>query len=429
MTTIPVVKIAFDLTLAGAGAFFTINSTPMGGTAISGALPIAGDVLTDVTDRVRSISVRRGRSRETDRFDAGVATVVVDNRDRLFDPTAGTAVSPFAPSLKPRKALTIEANGQAVFTGQVEDIDLEFRPDGDNVTVFKAADGFTLLNQVTLPSGTATAELSGARVNDILDQSGWPTARRQVDAGQATLGADVIGDNVNALEYLNTIAASDPGSVFIGRNGAFTFRDRLSNQTPGSIAFSDNPVTGITIPGTGFVLSVEKLDEDTLGEAALGLPFSDLAVEFGTERLHSQIEIVYTGGTAVALNTAAEIAYGLDVLRVNTLLSNSNQAQNLADFYAERFGEPIARINALTIPVDTLSGVALGNVLGLDLGDVVFIQFTPNGIGAPLFQTVVIESIEHQITPGSHRMRLTLSQSLGGFVLDVSSLDEDLLGF
>jgi hypothetical protein len=88
MSTFPTVKIAFDLTLAGAGDFFTIGSTPIGGTAISGAQPIAGDVLTDVTDDVRSISVRRGRSRETDNFDAGVANIVVDNRTRLYDPAA-----------------------------------------------------------------------------------------------------------------------------------------------------------------------------------------------------------------------------------------------------------------------------------------------------------------------------------------------------
>ena len=59
----PTVKIAFDLTLAGGGDFFTIGATPIGGTAVSGAFPIAGDVLTDITADVRSITTRRGRSR------------------------------------------------------------------------------------------------------------------------------------------------------------------------------------------------------------------------------------------------------------------------------------------------------------------------------------------------------------------------------
>ena len=402
MTTNPVVKIAFDLSLAGSGAFFTIGSTPIGGTAVSGAQPIAGDVLFDVTSDVRSISVRRGRSRETDRFDAGIASVVLDNRSRLYDPAAGTAVSPFAPSLRPRKALTIEAGGQAVFTGQVEDIDLDYDLSGNNVTAFKASDGFTLLNQITLTPGTATPELTGDRLANVLTDAAWPVARRDLDAGQATLGADVIGDKVNAVASLNTVAASQPGAVFIARDGAFTFRDRLSPQLSTGVLFDD---TGA------------------------GIPFSDVQIEYGTERLHTTIEVAYTGGTAVATNAASEVEYGIDVLRVQTLLSNDSQAQTLADFYSSKFGEPLVRIQGLTIPVDALSGVELGQVLGLDLGDQVTVSFTPNGIGDPLEQIANVESIEHTIDPGRHIVRVSLSQGLSGFVLDSSSLDVDTLGF
>jgi len=40
----------------------------------------------DVTAFVRSVSIRRGRSRELDRFSTGTATVVFNNEDRRFDP-------------------------------------------------------------------------------------------------------------------------------------------------------------------------------------------------------------------------------------------------------------------------------------------------------------------------------------------------------
>jgi hypothetical protein len=398
----PTVKIAFDLTLAGGGDFFTIGATPIGGTAISGAFPIAGDVLTDITADVRSITTRRGRSRETDKFDAGSATIVVDNRDRKYDPAAGTAVTPYAPSLKPRKALTVDAAGQAIFAGQVEDIDLDYNTSGDNLTIFKASDGFTLLNQVNLTPGTATSELTGARVVDVLNDAGWPTARRDLDTGEATLGADVIGDRVNALDYLNQIAASEPGSVFIARDGRFAFRDRISPQVPTGFVFSDDGV---------------------------GIPFTDLAIEYGTERLFTSIEVVYNGGTATASNAAAELEYGVNVLNVNTLLSNLDQAQTLADFYAGKFSAPLVRINALSVIVDALTPVQQGQVLSLDLGDQVSVQFTPNGIGDPIVQNVAVESIEHQISPALHSVRLTLSQTLAGFILDSSKLDEDTLGF
>jgi hypothetical protein len=402
MTINPVVQIAFDLSLAGAGNFFTIGSTPIGGTAVSGAQPIAGDVLVDVTNDVRAIQVRRGRSRETDRFDAGVATVTLDNRTRLYDPAAGTAVTPYAASLKPRKALTVAANGQAVFTGQVEDIDLSYDVSGDSVTTFKAADGFTLLNQATLTPGTATPQGTGARINAILTDADWPVLRRAVDTGNATLGADVIGDRQSALDYLNLIAASEPGPIFVARDGKVAFLSRAAGQLPSGVEFRDD---------------------------GLGIPFTGLSVEYGTERLHNVIEIVYTGGTATATNAASQVAYGIDALTVNTLLADGTQAQNMADFFASRFGEPLVRVTGLDVRVDALTGTDLGAVLGLDLGDQVTIVFTPNNVGDPLVQSVVVESIEHNITPGEHTMRLTLSETLAGFILDTSRLDIDTLGF
>jgi hypothetical protein len=48
---------------------------------------LAGDILEDVTDEVRSVTVRRGRSRELERYQAGAATVVLDSQDRKYDPS------------------------------------------------------------------------------------------------------------------------------------------------------------------------------------------------------------------------------------------------------------------------------------------------------------------------------------------------------
>jgi hypothetical protein len=79
--------------------------------------------------------------------------------------------------------------------------------------------------------------------------------------------------------------------------------------------------------------------------------------------------------------------------------------------------------------VDGLTGTQLGTVLALDLGDQVTVEFTPNNIGDPIVQDVVIESIEHTIVPGRHTMSLSLSAAVSGFILDTSRLDEDTLGF
>ena len=65
---------------------------------------------------------------------------------------------------------------------------------------FVCSDGFVYLNNQTLGAGTATAQLSGARVNAILDNEfvQWPATDRDIDTGAELLGADVIADNQNA---------------------------------------------------------------------------------------------------------------------------------------------------------------------------------------------------------------------------------------
>lgn len=398
----PTVRIAFDLSLAGAGDFLTLDD-PVKGLLDGTTFKLAGDVFEDVSADVRSVSVRRGRSRELTAFTAGQASVVLDNRDRLYDPTAGTATSIYGPSILPRKAIAIEVGGAALFTGIVEDWDLQFSLDGDAITTAKSTDGFTLLAGETLTPGTAVAQGSGARVSAILTDVDWPLSKRRIDTGVASLGADVIGDNVTALSYLQSIDVSEGGALFVAKDGAVEFLERTATQGALVMSFTDD--------GTG-------------------VPFSDISLEFGTESLFTQVTVEFTGGTAVATAGTAVIGnYGLSELSIKTLLADSIEAQDIADFYLFRFSEPQVRIDQLEVRINALTPVQQGQVLDLELGDPVGIVFTPQGIGDPIERTVVVDQIEHNITPGDHNVRLNFSQTLTGFILDLDRLDEGRLGF
>ena len=399
---IPTVRIAFDLSLAGAGNFFTLDD-PTKGELDNATFLLAGEVFEDVSDDVRSVSVRRGRSRELTAFTAGQASVVLDNRARLYDPTAGTATSPYGPSILPRKALSIEVGGQALFTGIVEDWDLQFSLDKDAVTIAKGTDGFTLLAGETITAGTATAQGSGARVSDILDDVDWPIARRRIDTGVASLGADVIAENTTALSYLQTIDVSEGGALFIAKDGSVEFLERTASQGTPVMSFADD--------GTG-------------------VPFSDISLEFGTESLFTQVSVEYVGGTAVATAGSAVIGnYGLTQLTVKTLLADSDEADDIADFYLFRFSEPQVRFDQLEVRMNGLTDAQQLQVLDLELGDPVDIVFTPQGIGDPIERVVVVDQIEHNITPADHNVRINFSQTLTGFTLDLDRLDEGRLGF
>ena len=399
---IPTVRIAFDLSLAGAGSFLTLDD-PVKGVLDGATYKLAGDVYVDVSNDVRSVSVRRGRARELTAFTAGQATVVLDNRARLYDPTAGTAVSPYAPSILPRKAIAIEVGGDALFTGVVEDWDLQFTLDRDATTSAKCTDGFTLLSGETITAGTATPQLSGARVTSVLDDVDWPASKRRIATGVTSLGADVVGENVNALAYLQSIDISEGGGLYIAKDGSVEFLERTASQVPPTVSFTDN---------------------------GAGVPFSDISLEFGTETLYTRVSVDYTGGTVVVDANADSLnKYGLIDFNVKTLLADETEAANVADFYLFRYSVPIVRINGLEVRINGLTPAQQSQVLSLELGDPVGVVFTPQGIGSPIEQTLVVDQIEHSMTPADHNVRFNFSQTLTGFILDTDRLDTGRLGF
>jgi hypothetical protein len=106
------VELAVDLAANGIGDYFTLDDSTkgiLGGTVYK----LAGDVLVDLTSYVRSVQVRRGRSRVLERFQPGIAEVVLDNRGRIFDPT-------YAPTSLTRTNLLTNPSPSALNTAGLE---------------------------------------------------------------------------------------------------------------------------------------------------------------------------------------------------------------------------------------------------------------------------------------------------------------------
>jgi hypothetical protein len=409
------VRIAFDLAAGGVGNFFTLDD-PVKGELDDAPFGLAGDILEDVTQDVRTVSIRRGRSRELERYQAGAATVNLDNSARKYDPAAGTAVTPYGASMRPRKAVSITAGGAPVFSGVVDDWDLDYSLDGNHISSVKITDAFAFLAQQEIQPHTATAQATGARIEAILDRSeiAWPDSRRDIDTGVATLQADAIGGTaadpkpVNALQYLQKVDTSEQGALFIARDGRLTFRDRSSLQILTDTKFADD--------GTG-------------------ISYVNVAASYGSEELRNRITVTRLGGgTATAEGTASVAAYGaIDYELRDTLLADDTQAQDLADLILARYEEPLLRIDAIEVVLDALPDPQVAQVLGLELGALVQVVYTPSSIGDPIDQFVRLDQIEHSIDPTQHRVRLSFSQGEPpALVLDSATfglLDVNTLGF
>ena len=402
----PTVEIGFDL--VGANANLLTLDNPVKGKLNDPAYPLGGQIFYDVTDKVKSIATRRGKNRQLDEFDAGLANVVFDNNDRTFDPEYVN--SPYYGQIIPKRAIRIFSGGNPVFQGVIDDWNLNYDPGGFSEASAAASDAFTLFNTQTLPAGTATAQKSGQRVNAILDLAdvNWSTQDRNIETGLTTLGSDVYDQDANVLEYLRIVARSEPGNLFIGKDGRVVFTDRNAAPTSGEVTLSDD--------GTG-------------------IPYQGMKVVYGSELLYNEIVIgSLAAGTVVARDTASIADYGvLNLTQTGLLMSDPTYVQSLAIYYASKYSQPEYRFESVDIVIDELSDAQQQAILGLEIADFVTIKFTPNGIAPAIEKIAEIIRIDDDITPESHVVSLGFA-TLDYFLLvlddpEFGKLDRGALAF
>jgi hypothetical protein len=228
--------------------------------------------------------------------------------------------------------------------------------------------------------------LSGERINAILNlpEVSWPTDRRNIDPGKQLLQADTIAANTNTLEYLQKVTESEPGSLFVGKNGRVNFRDRTTDAS--------------------------SVDLVVLSDDGVGIPYQEIRVVFGAELLYNQVIVSrLNGGTAIAENEASQREYDITTLSISDLLMDSDlQAENLAKFLVGKYSEPEYRFESLTVEIETLTPEQQDDILGLELGDVVEVKFTPNNIPPAIDRFVEIIRIDQRVTPTSHKITFGL---------------------
>jgi hypothetical protein len=137
----PVVSSGFPV----AGVFIAFTDGPY----------VAAPAWTEVTTYVRGLSIHRGRSSDFDQFDTGTAQLVLDNRDRRFDPfyTSG----PYYTYLTPRRQIRVvgEANGviYEVFRGYIAGWPVEWTDAGyDSTVTIQAFDALGLMANEVVPT-------------------------------------------------------------------------------------------------------------------------------------------------------------------------------------------------------------------------------------------------------------------------------------
>lgn len=351
------IKIELGFTPLGTAApFFTLDDA-VKGVLDSPTYVLGGEVLADISQYARQVRITRGKSRELDRFRAGSASVAFNNNERVFDPSY--TLSPYYGQIQPKRRLRVTVDNVVQFDGTVDDWDVSYEPGGYSLAVANATDAIQNLANLSLNDFAPTNELSGARVNSVLDEISWEPTRRDIDLGSVTLTGGTVATGTNAFTYLQTVSQSEPGDLFISKDGKVAFVDRYAPITGSTPYFSD--------------------DGQEIG-------YERISTIVGSELLYNNITVTSSAGTATAVDTNSVEIFGEIDYELETLLADSGEITNLANFLLQRYANPQYRINDITVNLKTQTTQNREAILGIDLGKIVQVSFTPSGI-PPAFVT------------------------------------------
>lgn len=379
------VEVGFDLVLP-TGPFFTLDD-PVRGKLDNTSYTLAGFQYYDITDYVTNISLARGKSDQLTNISPGDFVVELNNRTRAFDPLY--EASPFYGNIIPKRLVRYSVNGVQRFQGVIDDWNLNYTPDGNATASFVASDGFVYLNNQTLGSATATAQLSGARVTSILDDPyvAWPSDNRDIDSGTITLGTDIIPEDQNVLSYLQAIEQTELGLFFISKAGVATYRDRTHTPTTTSIV--------------------------ALADDGSGIKYQNLQISYGSEDLANEVVSVSAidGTTVTVTDTNSQNEYGIFNLTLDNLLTASSSVlEGISTALVSQYSQPVYRFTSVEIRLNDLTLAQQNSILGLELGDFVSVTFTPSNLPPAITRYAEVIRMHDEVSiTGEHIMTLGLN--------------------
>ena len=376
----------------------------------------SASVIVDVSNQVDSIQTIRGRNAQADQFQTGTLSLRIVDQNGDFNPQnpSGPYYNLLTPMRKVQITATYGATTYPIFSGFITSYTTTTPKNANDVvyTTIQAVDAFRLAQnaQISTVAGTSAGQLSGARINALLDAIDWPVSMRDVDAGLTTMQADPSTARTS-LAAMQTVEISEYGALYVDAAGSFVFQDR--NVTAGSTGatptvFNDN---GSDI---SYFNAVWRLD-DTL--------------------VYNSASVTRTGGTAqTAINQPSIDKYFVHSYNQQNLLMQTDAvALDYAQAYVASRAETSIRCDAIQLDLYT-DNYNLGIIAALDLDyfDPVTITTNQPG-GSTLTKTLQVFGVAQSITPNSWKTTLTtLEPIIDGFILDSSIyglLDSGVLSY
>ena len=387
----------------------------------------------DVSADVRAVNINVGRQRVLDTFTAGTARIALNNDDAKYGPLSGGTYSD-AQWINSEVRVLVYLNSASqptpLFRGLCDDIDVVFPDSKSSVLQVKASDGLSklarteLVDDINGVTGNATfaEQVGSARFTAVLDnaQVDYPDESspvdRAVDTSEVTMAAETVA-RLQTSTYLARLAQSEDGAIYCrhgipgGAAAASTYRGNVLTYKK---RFASSTATGLTFGGTS-------------GAESQRPDFTKTTVQFGSELLYTRG--IYAGSTGddqtYDENVIGQPAYGIrTIVRRNLLNLNNADVLAACKNFVALHSTPVLRISSMDCKPRAMTDAQAEKVAKLGVWDGVSIQFQPAGASVALLETVRIEGVRHDITPGDWTMRLTTSGSGASqfFILD-STID------
>ena len=405
--TVPVVNAIINFSTGPSFAQAFIIGQGIFGTNV---LADSAAVIVDVSDQVLSVQTRRGRNALSDQFQTGNLTLKIVDENGDFNPQ--NPASPYYTYLSPMRKVQITATYSGVtypiFQGFITSYVTTYPKETDNVayTTIQAVDAFRLANnaQISTVTGASAGDLTGTRINQILNTISWPTSMRDIDPGLTTVQADP-GTNRTALEALTTIENTEYGALYVDASGSFVFQDRS--------------VTVSSIGGTPTLFA----DNGT------GIYYSNASWILNDVLVFNKATVSRVGGSPqVTFNQASIDKYFLHSYFLNDLMMQTDAvALDYARAYVASRAETSIRVDSITLDLympNYNAGILAS--LQLDFFDPITVLTTQPG-GSTIQKTLQIFGVSLNITPNSWKTTFTtLEPIIDGFI--IGNVDYGVLG-
>jgi hypothetical protein len=377
-------------------------STPLG----VGILADTASDVVDVSDITLRASIRRGRNRILNKFEAGSATIVLEDQNGDWVPS--NPASPYYGKLLPLRKIRIWADYNSgsgtvryyLYSGYITSYDTNFAIGFNELSTvtLQCVDAFRLFSNVAISTvaGTSEGQATGARMNNLLDVASFPTSMRVIDTGDSTVQADP-GTERDLLNALQTIENSEFGGFYIDPEGNATF---LARNTVAQKA--DQTATDFSDGGTG--ISYQAIDfayDDTL-------IFNDVTVN-------------RVGGTAQTVQDTSSIeTYFIHSgKREGLLIQTDAESLDQATMILQSRKDAIFRIDSIGLNLtDDAETDRIVAGLSLDIFDLVNITKTTPGSTSVTLE-LFVQGVQQDITTNTWTTRLfTAEPIIQAFILD-----------